>query len=46
MGLEDDASFSDNLSGTESNNGKNYTPACLESFGGFREKLIEAFSPI
>ncbi|MGB5443933.1 MAG: helicase-related protein, partial [Psychromonas sp.] len=46
MGLEDDVSFSENLTGAQSKNGKNYTPAYLESFGGFREKLIEAFAAI
>ena len=46
MGLEDDVSFSENLTGAQSKNENNYTPAHLDSFGGFREKLIEAFATI
>jgi superfamily II DNA or RNA helicase len=46
MSLFDDGAFSDNLNDAPSENKQNYPPAYLESFGGFREKLIEAFSPI
>jgi len=46
MSLFDDEYFSDNLNDAPSENKRNYTPAYLEFFGGFREKLIEAFSPI
>jgi hypothetical protein len=43
MSLFDDGSLSDNLNDAPSENKQNDTPAYLESFGGFREKLIEAF---
>jgi superfamily II DNA or RNA helicase len=46
MSLFDDGSFLGNLNDAPSENKQNYPPAYLESFGGFREKLIEAFSPV
>ncbi|WP_211235672.1 DEAD/DEAH box helicase [Psychromonas arctica] len=44
--LLDDSSFVDIFSSINSKNEKSHTPAYLENFGGFREKLIEVFSPI
>lgn len=44
--LFDDLSLSGNSKEVQIENERSNTPAYLESFGGFREKLIEAFSPI
>ncbi|MFT6905947.1 MAG: superfamily II DNA or RNA helicase [Oleiphilaceae bacterium] len=44
--LLDDLYFSEQFNSTPEKDEKPYTPAYLESFGGFREKLIEAFSSI
>lgn len=44
--LFDDLSLSGNSKEVQIESERSNTPAYLESFGGFREKLIEAFSPI
>ena len=44
--LFDDSSFMDNEKSSLINNESTHTPAYFERFGGFREKLIEVFTPI